>query len=101
MEELIECVGEKARQRSKVWQTNMAPLLKFNEVCYSALIKHLDSIEQMSVVDAQLLAELIPQLSHSMGSGQYLRALPLVGVDTKFLETQQALVADVIDAIFP
>ncbi len=99
MEELIECVGEKARQRSKVWQTNMAPLLELNDTCYSALIKHLDSFEQMSAVDGQLLAELIPQLSQGMGLGLYLRALPFVGVDTKFLETHQALLADVLDAI--
>jgi len=100
LEALIEYVGDDARQRANVWQANMAPLLDVDDSCYSALIKHLDSIEQLSMVDAQLLAELVPQLFQGMGFDQYLRALPLVGVDTKFLENHQALITDVLDAIY-
>ena len=100
LEALIEYVGDEARQRSKVWQTNMAPLLDVDDSCYSALIKHLDSIEQMSVLDAQLLADIVPQLSQGMGLDQYLRALPLVGADTKFLEKNQALITAALDALY-
>jgi len=96
---LIEFVGREAIQRSAKWTKNMAPLLSINEALYPALIKHLKTFESIRLSDAQLLAALVKQLSSQMGAGQYLRALPLAGVDTKFLENYQTLVSDVLDVL--
>ena len=97
--ELIEFVGDDAITRSRIWSENMSPLLKLDKRIYPALVKHLDTIEQISSVEAQLLADLVVQLSQKMGTGQYLRALPLTGVDTKFLENHQTFIADVLDIL--
>ncbi|VAW48429.1 FIG005429: hypothetical protein [hydrothermal vent metagenome] len=99
LKELIEFVGKEAHQRSEKWMENMAPMLLISEALYPTLVKHLKTIEQMHFSDAELLSRLIPQLSFQMGVGQYLRALPLVGVDTKFLETYQAFISDILDAL--
>ena len=99
LKELIEFVGKEAHQRSEKWMANMAPMLLISEALYPTLVKHLKTVEQMHLSDAELLSRLIPQLSFQMGVGQYLRALPLVGVDTKFLETYQALISDILDAL--
>lgn len=99
MADLIEFIGGEAKVRTQIWSANMSPLLKLDKDIYPALVKHLHIIEQISVEDAQLLAELLSQLSPQMGAGQYLRSLPLVGVDTKFLENHQALVADLLDIL--
>lgn len=99
VEDLIEFIGVEARKRSVIWSKNMSPLLEINKDLYPALVKHLDVIEKITHQDAQLLAQLIPQLSAGMGEGLYLRALPLVGVDTKFLETYKTLIADLLDIL--
>jgi len=97
IKELIEFVGEGALKRSRRWTKNMSPLLAISEELYPALVKHLKRIELMRASDSKLLADLVKQLSSQMGVGQYLRALPLVGVDTKFLENHQALISDILD----
>lgn len=99
IKELIEFVGKEALSRSEKWTKNMAPLLSIKEELYPALVKHLKTIELMHLSDAELLSRLVKQLSSQMGAGQYLRALPLVGVDTKFLENYQPLISDVLDVL--
>ncbi len=99
IQELIECVGDEAIQRSHIWEKNMSPLLVIHAEIYPVLVKHLAVIESMRLLDAQLLADLIGQLAPNMGAGLYLRALPLVGVDTKFLESFQSLLTDILDVI--
>lgn len=99
IQQLIEFVGDEGVHRSHAWKTNMSPLLALAPDLYPALVKHLGTMELMRPSDAQLLADLIAQLSANMGGGQYLRALPLVGVDTKFLENYQPLITDVLDVL--
>lgn len=99
IEELIRFLGDEALARSSVWERNMMPLLRLDKYLYPALVKHLDTVEQLSVREAELLAELLPQLRQGLGKGQYLRALPLTGVDTKFVETHQTLTEDLLDAL--
>lgn len=100
VQELIEFVGKEALHRSQKWTTNMSPLLAIREDIYPALVKNLDRFESMGSTDAQLLADLVKQLSPKMGIGQYLRALPLVGIDTKFLENNQTLISNVLDVLY-
>ncbi|MDD4913878.1 MAG: DUF2220 family protein [Methylococcales bacterium] len=97
--ELIEFVGDEAVMRSHVWTANMSPLLEIYPDTYSALVRHLSTVELMRPADSRLLANLIGQLTPGMGEGKYLRALPLVGVDTKFLENYPALIADILDIV--
>jgi hypothetical protein len=99
VKELIEFVGDGALKRSQIWETNMSPLLKVYPETYSALVKNLNTIEAMHRADASLLPDLIKQLIPDMGTEKYLRALPLVGVDTKFLETYGFLITDILDKI--
>ncbi len=77
----------------------MMPLLRLDRCLYPALVKHIDTVEQLSMREAELLAELLPQLHQGLGKGQYLRALPLIGVDTKFLEIHQTLAEELLDAM--
>lgn len=100
LEALINFVGKEAVQRSKQWAKNMMPLLAIGEALYPVLVKHLNIFESIQFSDAELLSDLIKQLSFKMGTGLYLRALPLTGVDTKFLENHRTLVADVLDVLY-
>jgi hypothetical protein len=99
IQELIEFIGGEAIRRSQIWKTNMSPLLDMYPDTYPALVKHLNTIEAMHPSDTQLLPDLIGQLSPEMGAGKYLRALPLVGVDTKFLENYQALITSILNLV--
>ncbi|WP_349431998.1 DUF3322 domain-containing protein [Methylomarinum sp. Ch1-1] len=99
IQELIEFIGAEAVKRSQIWQRNMSPLLEAYPGTYRALVKHLQTIESMRPSDARLMPTLVEQLTPGMGEGKYLRALPLVGVDTKFLENYQSLIADILDTV--
>lgn len=97
MAELIALLGPEAKARSRRWEQLMRPLLNLDERLSEVLLQHLSAVEDMSIADAALLAELLPQLQQGMGKGGYLRALPLKGVDTKFVENNQALITDLLD----
>ncbi|VAW46688.1 FIG005429: hypothetical protein [hydrothermal vent metagenome] len=99
LKELIEFVGKEAISRSERWMECMTPMLLINEALYPVLVKHLKTVERMRLSDAELLSGLVKQLSFQMGVGQYLRALPLEGIDTKFLENHQTLISDMLDVL--
>lgn len=99
IQDLIRFLGDKALSRSRLWECNMLPVLQLDQNLYPALVKHLDMVENLSSRDAELLAQLLPQLKPSLGTGLYLRALPLVGVDTKFLEKYLVLIEELTDTI--
>ncbi len=99
IQNLIDFLGSDALSRSKIWERNMMPLLQLDNNLYPALVKHLETIEKLCRPEAELLARLIPQLQPGMGKGLYQRALPLIGIDTKFLEHHQILVEELINTI--
>jgi len=96
---LIEFIGDEAVKRSQAWQHLMSPILNVSQNLYPTLVKQLKKLEQLSELDVQMLAQLLPQLSRGMGQGGYLRALPVMGVDTKFVETHQSFIAQLLDAM--
>ena len=98
MQDLIAFIGPKAIARSQRWEERMAPILELNANLYPALVRHLQTLEQMSEEDATLIARLVTQLHQNIGQESYLRALPLKQVDTKFLENNLVLIADLLDA---
>lgn len=99
IQSLIAFLGDDALSRSKVWERNMMPILEIDKRLYPVLVKHINLIEGLTLRDAELLAQLIPQLKQDMGIGLYLRALPLIGIDTKFLEKHYTLVEELADII--
>lgn len=99
IQNLIGFLGSEALSRSKIWESNMMPLLQIDNGLYPALVKHLETVEKLCRPEAELLAKLIPQLKPGIGEGLYQRALPLVGIDTKFLEIHQTLVEELLNTI--
>lgn len=65
----------------------------------TTLIKHLATLEAMSEDKLRLLLGVLPQLQAQMGRGEYLRALPVVGVDTKFIEQHGYLLEAILDVL--
>ncbi|PKM34967.1 MAG: hypothetical protein CVV06_18795 [Gammaproteobacteria bacterium HGW-Gammaproteobacteria-10] len=99
MRALIEILGPKAEARKQRWEQLMRPLLNLDVRLSTVLIKQLSVLESMAPDDSALLAQLLPQLHRGMGQGAYLRALPLKGVDTKFVETYQGLIEALADRL--
>lgn len=99
MPALIEVLGPKAEARKQRWEQLMLPLLNLDARLSSVLIKQLSVLESLAPDDSALLAQLLPQLHRGMGQGAYLRALPLKGVDTKFVETYQGLIEALADRL--
>ena len=95
---LIEALGAEAVTRAQGWQARMQPLLTLDKNLYKTLIRQLQVLETLSIAEIERLSSVLPQLSRGMGEGRYLRALSVRGVDTKFLETHQALLSVLLDA---
>jgi hypothetical protein len=98
-EELLEWLGEKAIAQNQHWHDLMQPLLDYDKNLYPALVYQLGKLEKLSIQDTQLLAKALPQLQADMGQGCYLRALPLQGVDTKFIETHSILLTTLLNVL--
>lgn len=96
---LLAYLGKEAQARSDSWVRNMAPLLAIEAKLYPVLVNYLELLASLSPIDIQRLQQLIPQLKPGMGNGQYLRALPLQGVDTKFVEQYVRLISDLLDCL--
>ncbi|EBR8157932.1 hypothetical protein DOA20_22525 [Salmonella enterica subsp. enterica serovar Newport] len=66
---------------------------------FSELIANLEALSDFSDSDLKLLVKLIPQFYKGMGRGCYLRALPVIFVDTKFIEKNLRFIESVTAAI--
>ncbi len=99
IQSLITFLGSEALARSRKWEDNMMPLLQMDDRLYPVLVKHLESIEKLCSSEVESLVGLIPQLKPGMGEGLYQRALPLIGIDTKFLEQHEILVTELTNMI--
>ena len=96
---LIKFIGGDAEKRSQRWQQRLSPILQVSQKLYPALIKQLKKLESLSQDEAQMIAQLLPQLSQGMGQGGYLRALPVIGVDTKFIESHRLFITPLLDVL--
>lgn len=96
---LIEALGAEAVQRAHGWQVRMQPLLTLDKSLYETLIRHIHVLETLAINEVERLAGVLLQLKRGMGEGRYLRALSVRGIDTKFLETYQALLSVLLDAL--
>ena len=66
---------------------------------FPELIGNLEVLSDVSDSDLKLLVKLIPQLHKGMGRGCYLRALPVIFVDTKFIEKNLRVIESVTSAV--
>ena len=66
---------------------------------FQALITHLETLDSFNHSDLDLLVKLIPQLKKGMGEDCYLRALPVVFVDTKFIEKNLRIIETITTAL--
>ena len=66
---------------------------------FQALIDHLETLNSFEQDDLELLVRLLPQLQKGMGRGCYLRALPVIFVDTKFIEKNLRIIESVVTAL--
>lgn len=102
-QEIVGFLGEQAQIEH--WQGLMQQICQavypssLHSSAKNVLINHLFSLEQYSQLDLSLLMLLLPQLKAGLGVGGYLRALPVSGVDTKFVETHQTLIEALSDVL--
>lgn len=66
---------------------------------FDTLIDHLDALHKFAYSDLDLLVKLFPQVAQGMGGGGYLRALPVIIVDTKFIENNLRIIESVAAAV--
>lgn len=100
VKQLLEYLGAESVERSKGWEIKMEPLLNIDKVLSVACIRELETLERMTLLECKLLAEVIRQLRSGIGNGLYLRAVPLIGVDTKFLETYESIITRCLDVLY-
>jgi hypothetical protein len=101
LDELTSLLGPAALARRQHWESVLEPLCAVEPVLYPCLIRNLVSLESLTVTDAGRLAATLVQLKPGLGRDNYLRALPLTGVDTKFVEQHLALLTELADALHP
>ena len=102
VEQLIQLIGtDEGVAMEKTWLPYWISTIRgeFKQSLYPALIRWIEVIEKFSEKECKLLVKLRLQLKQGLGNGCYLRALPLNGVDTKFLENHQALIEDLVDTL--
>ncbi|WP_263078376.1 DUF3322 domain-containing protein [Endozoicomonas sp. Mp262] len=101
LQDLFEALGQEATVKSKQWETLICRFLQVDSRLYETVIRNLPGLEKLPKSDIEPLANLLPQLKKNMGSGLYLRALPVKGVDTKFIENNEPLISDLLQVIHP
>jgi hypothetical protein len=115
---LARMLGSEQERQLRDWQSRIAFILNslateltqhavhpikpsYEHQLFSELITNLEALADFSDSELKLLVKLIPQLHKGMGRGCYLRALPVVFVDTKFIENNlrfiESLTAAVLD----
>jgi len=109
IQQLADILG--SLSQLKIWEQNIEAFLTIMQRIgksgsettfqyYSLLVNQLKKIEKFTDNEIQLFEQLFPQIKAKMGKGLYLRALPLTGVDTKFLENHLNFIESTLDVIF-
>ncbi|WP_198292183.1 Wadjet anti-phage system protein JetD domain-containing protein [Teredinibacter turnerae] len=113
---LARMLGDAEEQQLSDWQSRIAYIFDslsiefvkrtdhsirstYERELFSALVVNLETLSDFSDADAELLVKLIPQLHKGMGRGCYLRALPVIFVDTKFIEKNLRFIESVTAAV--
>lgn len=75
------------------FNVNIKQLLDF-------LIDNLESFHEFSADEMAQLLQVLPQLKCGMGEGLYLRNLPIVGVDSKFIEQHFKVIEIILNHLY-
>ncbi|SET50912.1 Wadjet anti-phage system protein JetD domain-containing protein [Thorsellia anophelis] len=96
---LLSILGHACQKTLLSWQVKfqtlhqlLAPKPHCAHQLFLAMVEQLEVIVGFDDDMLLMLSNLISQLKPNMGHGLYLRALPIIGVDTKFLELNMKLV---------
>lgn len=113
---LARMLGDAEEQQLKDWQSSISYIFDslsielakrtvhpirsiYERELFSTLVANLEILSGFSKLELELLVKLIPQLHKGMGRGSYLRALPVIFVDTKYIEKNLKLIESVTAAI--
>lgn len=98
---LAHLLGPSYEQEFIDWQAKIdfiTQALAMPNSAHGVLIDFIDTLSRYHQLDLELLVALMPQLKKDMGNHNYLRTLPITHVDTKFIETNFALIEALVDA---
>lgn len=95
--QLFSFLGSDVEAQMDALQRKIKPLLALDASLHPVLMGQLKNLQNISPAAAAQMAALLPQLQPALGHGQYLRALPVNGVDTKFIETHFQLIESLVE----
>ncbi len=95
--EIAKFLGADALARLVDLQLRFTPFQECGEPIYAAARWMVHWIEGLEVETCRVLARAAKQMTPNMGEGLYLRALPLLGIDTKLVERHEALLGKLLD----
>lgn len=103
---LTEMLGQSATQRISSLQEKFQQLVQLGKTTdvqkriFNNLISYLEMIEPLSDLQVIKLTKLLPQLKVAMGKGNYLRAINIEGIDTKFIENNLKVIEILAESLY-
>ncbi|MFT4564585.1 MAG: hypothetical protein ACI9BW_004354 [Gammaproteobacteria bacterium] len=97
LDELIDFLGHKVRDEYRTLQQLVAPLVADDSSYYPILVRNIERVRQLAPDEVRAIARLLPQLHQGMAKQCFPRALPVTGIDTKFIETHANLISALLD----
>lgn len=96
---LVTFLGETAEQKHHHWELVIRPIISSYRELYPALINNLTLLDHLTQNDAEKIVGLLSFLKRGVGKEQYIRALPIQGLDTKFIENNIIIIESLMDSL--
>lgn len=102
---LANLLGTAANERINKLQQKFSQLITLGitpteqKRLFVCLVNHLEMVENLSESQLIQLVKLIPQLHAGMGQGNYLRAINVAGIDTKFIENHLKIIEYLVSCL--
>lgn len=107
IQSVATCLGETELQELQQIQEKISYILAQSfvpeskrEDLFFCLIDFLETLAAFNQSELNNLCLLIPQLREGLGQNQYLRALPVTQVDTKFIDDNQVFIEALLNLIY-
>lgn len=94
---LLALIGEQGTWAR--WQTLIARVTEVTG-CRDAVTAQVEALDRLPEHELAMLLRVWPQLQPGMGQGAYLRALPLAGAHSKFVEQHEPLLLPLLAACY-
>ena len=102
LQSLFYALGTEVIRQTNRWHRVLSRfIIDVDQKLSETIIRNLPELDQCRDDDIESLLNLLPQLKAGMGTGCYLRALPVTGVDTKFIEQHETFIRQCLQAIHP